>query len=191
MLAARISSGAFVPTRIICPIFIWDHFRESALLDDAERIVRCRLIPAQVREPMPVKPRRDEPRDCFRNLPQRFVGAIGGNVGHVKGQSCVTDFTASALHSLIELYRRTVDVEEDAVRMNFHFDREQADISVHCARDGAERRVEVRNGTGKDLLIRAPGWAPEASLHLIVGVDPCGQYLAPFPKRCVSFLDEH
>ena len=98
-------------------LLLWDWCRDPRLLDDAERIVRCRLLPAQVRETIAVRPARDEPGDCFRNLPERFVGAIGGSVGHVRGQTCVTDYTAAALHTLIELYQRTVDIEDARVRV--------------------------------------------------------------------------
>ena len=149
-------------------LLLWDHFKDSALLDEAERIVRCRVIPAQVCEPMPIRPKCNKPSDSFRDLPQRFVGAIGGSVGQVRGQTCTTDFTASALHSLIELYRRAVDVNRDFVRVNFHFDRELKDIRVHCTQERFERRIAVCNNTGKSLLIRVPGWAPVDSLRLVV-----------------------
>jgi hypothetical protein len=228
-------------------LLLWEHFRDAAFLDDAERIVRCRLLPAQVREPMPVRPQREHPGDSFRDLPQRFVGAIGGSVGQVGGQTCVTDFTAAALHSLIEVYRSGVTIEVDAVRVNLHLDCEDSGVRVESQRGLEEARVDVWNDTGKDLLIRVPGWAPAPSLRLVVdgasvapdickgfarvrargaqvtlfftlpqsqtveswreptasqetltfhwrgdeitGVDPCGNYLEPFPKQCGSFLD--
>ena len=231
-------------------LMLWDHFHDPTLLDDAERIVRCRLIPAQVCEPMPVRPRRDERRDSFRNLPRRFMGAIGGSVGHVIGQTCVTDFTAAALHSLVELYQRTVDIEERTIRVNFHFDYQAPGVRVKSVRRGSRGWVEIQSDTGKEIAIRIPGWVPRASLRLVVnerpveiekrghtvfvaaegaktrarlhfalpasesseqwrdasatqesvvchwrgdeimGVDPCGRYLEPFPKECGSFLDE-
>ena len=231
-------------------LLLWKHCGNAALLDDAERIVRCRLLPAQVRQPMPLRPKRDEPGDSFRDLPHRFVGAIGGSVGQVRGQTCVTDFTAAALHSLIEVHRSAIVFEADAVRVNFHCDCEQPGIRVGSQRDKGEARVDVWNNTGKELLLRLPGWAPAPSARLLVndesvvpdisagfvrvkpqggrqvratlcfalpqthtkersqessakaetltfhwrgdeitGVDPCGNYLEPFPKRCVSFID--
>ena len=153
-------------------LMLWDHFRDPRLLDDAERIARCRLIPAQVLEPMPLKPRKDEPRDCFRDLPQRFVGAIGGSVGHVKGQTCVTDFTAAALHSLIELQNRAVDIEDRCVRVNFHFDCERPDVRVKSVREGSAAHLTIRNRTGKDLFIRIPGWTDHAALELFANDKP-------------------
>ena len=145
-------------------LMLWDHFADPRLLDDAERIVRARLLPAQVLEPMPVKPGGDEGLDCYRDLPRRFVGAIGGAVGHVKGQSCVTDFTAAALHSLIEIANRIVDIGTDYVRVNFHLDWDGPSTSVHSVRCGTAARLTVRDATDKDLLVRIPGWAREPSL---------------------------
>ena len=149
-------------------LMLWERFRNPALLDDAERIVRCRLLPAQVLEPMPVRPQREDTGDSFRDLPQRFVGAICGSVGQVQGQTCVTDFTAAALHSLIEVYQSAVCIEADAVRVKFHLDCELTGVRVESQRGRKEARVEVWNDTGKDLLIRVPGWAPVPSVRVEV-----------------------
>ncbi len=153
-------------------MLLWDHFKDPQLLDDAERIVRCRLIPAQVCEPMPVKAMKTEQRDCFTNLPERFVGAIGGSVGHVRGQTCVTDFTAAALHSLIELYERTIDIEDGCIRVNFHLDCSRSGVSVKSVRNGTSSCLTVRNETGKAVLVRIPAFAPKSSLRLLVNAKP-------------------
>ena len=150
-------------------LLLWDRFADPGLLDDAERIARARLFPAQVREPVPIRPAEAaDARDCYRDLANRFVGAIGGSVGHVRGQTCVTDFTAAALHSLIELWIRTVDVEGAFVRVNFHFDRELPEVGVKAERDENQGRVTVVNRTGKELRLRFPGWADEATCSVTV-----------------------
>ena len=150
-------------------LLLWDLFADPGLLDDAERIARARLFPAQVREPVPIRPAEaGDSRDCYRDLAARFVGAIGGSVGHVSGQTCVTDFTAAALHSLIELWTRTVDVEEEIVRVNFHFDRELPQVEVRAERRESTARVTVVNRTGKELRLRLPGWAELGSCSLTV-----------------------
>ena len=150
-------------------LLLWDRFADPGLLDDAERIVRARLFPAQVREPVPIRPAAEaDPRDCYRDLASRFVGAIGGSVGHVSGQTCVTDFTAATLHSLIELWTRTVDVEEEIVRVNFHFDRELPQVEVRAERRESTGRVTVVNRTGKELRLRLPGWGDVGSCSLTV-----------------------
>jgi hypothetical protein len=149
-------------------LLLYDRYGEPAYLDDAERIVRARLAPAQVVEPMPVRPRRSGSDDAVRDLSHRFVGAIGGSVGHVRGQTCVTDFTAAALHTLIELSRRAVDVNGRTVRVNFHFDARREGVEVRCAREATKSRIDVRAGVGKELLIRIPGWALHDSVLLEV-----------------------
>ena len=154
-------------------LLLWDQFGDPGLLDDAERIARARLFPAQVREPVAIRPAKaGDPRDCYRDLADRFAGAIGGSVGHVSGQTCVTDFTAAALHSLIELWTRTVDVEEETVRVNFHFDRELPEVEVRSERGGSGARVTVVNRTGKELRLRLPGWADRGSCSLTVDGRP-------------------
>ncbi len=154
-------------------LLLWDLFADPGLLDDAERIARTRLFPAQVREPVPIRPAvADDPRDCYRDLPNRFVGTIGGSVGHVSGQTCVTDFTAATLHSLIELWTRTVDVEEEIVRVNFHFNREVPGVGVRAERDENGGRVIVVNRTGKELRLRFPGWADECTCSVTVDGRP-------------------
>lgn len=153
-------------------ILLWDRFKDSSLLDDAERLVRCRLLPAQVRRPMPVVPLHNRGGDSVRDLPQRFVGAIGGGVGHVKGQTCTTDFTAAVVHSLIEVHRRTVDRDDCTLRVQFHLDHDAADLRVRSARDESGARLSVESRAGKDILIRVPRWAPRPSLRLEVDGRP-------------------
>ena len=149
-------------------LLLWDHCGDPRLLDDAERIVRARLLPAQVREPVTLSPTKDDGRDCHRDLAGRFLGTIGGSVGHVSGQTCVTDFTAAALHSLIELYDRCVDIDEEAVRVNLHFDRELPAVQVSSTRDGSTATIVVRNATGKELHVRIPAWTDAESVRVLV-----------------------
>ena len=152
-------------------LMLWDHCGDAGLLDDAERYVRCRLLPAQVLQPMPLTPRDPAAGDACRDLAQRFVGAIGGSVGHVRGQTCVTDFTAAALHSLLELYDRTVDLSAHQVRVNFHFDFQLPDIDVRATRNDTAGTLTVHNATGKNLLVRVPGWTRPDSLRLTLALD--------------------
>ena len=118
-------------------LMLWDHCGDSGLLDDAERYVRCRLLPAQVLQPMPLTPR--DP--------------------------------AAALHSLLELYDRTVDLSAHQVRVNFHFDFQLPDIDVRATRDDTAGTLTVLNATGKNLLVRVPGWTRPDSLRLTLALD--------------------
>ncbi|HCR16328.1 MAG TPA: hypothetical protein DIU35_02505 [Candidatus Latescibacteria bacterium] len=147
-------------------LLLWDHSKDPILLEDAENIVRSRLLPALVTKPMPLEPMETDELDCNQGLPERFVGAIGGAVGHVGGQTCVTDFTASALHSLIELYERTVDIEDNSIRVNFHFNYKRSGVQVISKRENSEAHLTVLNETGKSVYLRIPSWAPKSSLWL-------------------------
>ena len=148
-------------------LLLWDYCNDPTLLDDAERLIRARLLPAQVTAPMPITPLKNTDNDAHRDLPTRFIGAIGGSVGHVKGQSCVTDFTAATLHSLIELWQRSVDLEDHQIRINFHFDRKLPNIQIKAIRQNTEASITVHCSVpNKDLLIRVPTWVPTNTLHL-------------------------
>jgi hypothetical protein len=59
-------------------------------------------------------------------------------------------------------------IEANAVRVNFHLDCQHPGVRVESQRGREEARVNVWNDTGKDLLIRVPGWAPSHSLHVVV-----------------------
>jgi len=147
-------------------LLLWDHFKDPLLLEDAEKIVRSRLLPAQVTQTMALGQMEVDARDCNQNLPGRFIGAIGGSVGHAGGQTCVTDFTASALHCLIELYERTVDIEDDCIRVNFHFDFAGSGVRINSVRSESEAHLTVLNETAKSVYLRIPSWAPKSSLRL-------------------------
>ena len=155
-------------------LLLWDHFKDPLLLEDAERIVRSRLLPAQVSQPMPLEPMEIDTYDCNQDLPERFIGAIGGSVGHAGGQTCVTDFTASALHCLIELYERTVDIEDSCIRVNFHFNYKRSGFQVVSTREGTEAHLTVLNETAKPVYLRIPSWAPRSSLRLTQGGSQIG-----------------
>ena len=126
------------------------------------------MAPAQAKEAPPLIPFIDDSQDCHNNLPERFVGSIGGAVGHVKGQTCVTDFTASALHSLIEFYDRSVYIEDDTVWILFHFNRDLPEVSVTSARKVSRATVSIINKTPRKVFVRVPNWVKKDSICLLV-----------------------
>ena len=73
---------------------------------------------------------------------------------------------------LIELWTRTVDVEEEIVRVNFHFDRKLSQVEVSAERGESTARVAVVNRTGKKLRLRLPGWADPGTCSLTVDESP-------------------
>ena len=153
-------------------ILLWERFRDAQLLDDAERIVRARLLPAQVRELPSITGRGPGGKDRYRDLANRFVGAIGGSVGHVRGQTCVTDFTAASLHSLIEVFDRVVVRDERGTHVHFHFDYRGPTVDVQSVRRGGEAHLSICHRAAEDLFVRIPRWAPRSSLRLLVNDRP-------------------
>ena len=88
-------------------------------------------------------------------------------VGHVKGQTCVTDFTASALHSLIEFYDRSVYIDDDTIWILFHFNRDLPEVSVTSIRKMSQATVNIINKTQRKVFVRVPNWVKKDSICLL------------------------
>jgi len=146
-------------------------------LDDAERLVRARLLPSQFTEPLPVVPSEDDGADEHARLSERVLGAYGGvyRAPH-GGKRPTTDVTAATLHSLCDVYRHIVERAPQGRRVNFHLSTSGADFSVEARTledaTGMSRRVQVALDTPQNLFIRIPRWAPSKSVRLTVGDEP-------------------
>jgi hypothetical protein len=140
-------------------------------LDDVERIVRSRLLPSQIIDPPPLKPTREDSADEVRDLSKRMVGAIGGVAGHTWGKSCVTDITASALQTLIDVYNHIAERDEEGIWIRLHFDCDREYVRVRSTR-GEDARLSIEVLGEEDLFVRVPGWAPGDSVKLLVGGKP-------------------
>ncbi len=163
----------------------------TELLDEVERIVRARLLPAQVTEsplgpdtrPHPERTASSNaPEDRFLDLDRRFVGAFAGL--HVKphsGKKPVTDISAAILHTLTDIYRQVAVRDATGLRVYLHFD-----IDNDFVRIVSERRktasVTIAAKVKENVLVRVPGWAPCESIKLTVNGEPakletCGAFL--------------
>ena len=149
------------------------HAGRPQYLDDVERVVRSRLLPAQVTEPPPLVPMADDDADNHRDLPQRAVGAIGGvhRRGPHSGKANTTDVTAACLHTLVDVYNNIVVPTDTGLAIYFHFDYDDESIAVRSERD-ASARVSVTARTGDDLMIRIPQWTPAESVHFTDDGEP-------------------
>lgn len=156
---------------------------ETVALDDVQRLVNARLIPAQIVESPRLEPRKagvtgEEQRIMGdgrlalvaypEDLGQRVIGAIGGvyQASH-GGKWSTTDVTSAALVALIEIYKN-IAVKTDAgltVYLHFNYEDEQIKMTVERA-DAA--RVTVVPKVEENVLIRVPGWAPRESVRLSV-----------------------
>ena len=135
-------------------------------LDDAERIVRARIIPSQITEPLGLTPIEDTGGDECADLDARALGAYGGCHTQMHGgKHPTTDVTAADLHTLCDLYEYIAEQTERGLRINFHFNYEDARVAIRSERDESARLTIVPN-TAQPLWIRVPRWTPEDSLTL-------------------------
>ena len=137
-------------------------------LDDAERIVRARLIPGQITESPILRPTKDDGDDEHVNLNERIIGGIGGmqREPHA-GKKNTTDVTAAVLHGLVDIYNH-ISVRTDAgLAVYFHFDYEDANVRISSERT-EEAKVKILPKERENVLIRIPRWAPRESVQLTV-----------------------
>ena len=127
----------------------------TELLDDVERLVRSRLLPAQLLDP--ADPRRD--------------GAWGIN-DPMQGQSAILDVFAAVLHSLVHVYNQIVTrPDEQTIDINLHFDR-QTPLADVCSIRQERACLLIRQKQPGRLRIHLPGWIPAESLVLSVNNQP-------------------
>ncbi|MDD5707933.1 MAG: hypothetical protein PHR35_18600 [Kiritimatiellae bacterium] len=127
------------------------------LLDDVERLVRARLLPMQVTE------------DDMRTKPghhPREMGAWGVYGSCHAEKRCTPDVHAAVIHSLCDIHAHILTSSAAGARVNLHFDAENAALKVVCTRSGETGSAAVTVKRPGNVLIRIPGWAPEASLRL-------------------------
>ena len=141
-------------------------------LDDAERIVRCRILPSQITEPLGLTPMDDDGKDEHADLDARTVGAYGGMHRHPHGEAWpTTDITAADLHTLCDIYDGIVDSTESGLRVNFHFDYEDSFLRMASTR-GEKARLQISLKTARPMFLRIPRWASPAAVRLTVNEKP-------------------
>ena len=141
-------------------------------LDDAERIVRARLLPSQITARSGIQPTVDDGRDEHTALDQRLLGGFGGMHRHPHGgKTPTTDITAADLHALCDVYTHIVTESPLGLRVNFHFDYEDDRLRIHSTR-AQLARLTICLKAPQTLLVRIPAWAPAASVRLVVDGQP-------------------
>ena len=138
------------------------------LLDDAERIVRARILPSQIVEPPAVMPRAEDGEDEHADLAHRFLGAYGGAPPHPYGESIpITDITAADIHTLCDIYRHVAERTPLGTVINFHLDFEDPRLRITSRRDEVGR-LTVESREAENLFIRMPTWVPPESVRVTV-----------------------
>ena len=130
------------------------------LFDDVERYVRARLLPTQLTN-------ANEVEDPKRQVALREVGAWTFHYTCHAGKGCMPDVVAAVTHSLCDIYRHVCTQTQTGTRINLHVDYEDPRLRV-TSRRGSRGILSVVVKQANDIMIRIPGWAPEASLRLSV-----------------------
>jgi len=135
---------------------------------DAERILRCHLLPSQLRdisfiEALP----NPSGSDGLRDVAARLQGAFGfpAAYGHYpfpearNGSVCFNlDIVGGVVGSLCEAWRAAVSFDERGHWINLMFDRETAAIRVESSYANGNLRVTLKKPG--PLHVRLPDWAP-------------------------------
>ncbi len=128
---------------------------QTDLLDDAERLIRARLLPSQVSEP--TNPRND---------------GAWGVYGHPFGYGSILDVFAAVLHALVDVDARTVSALPDGTSsVNLHFTCDTPLATVVATREDSAR-IAVTSKREARLRVRVPQWAPRDSVRIAVGDHP-------------------
>ena len=130
---------------------------------DAERILRCHLLPSQVRDVGFIHDVPNPANDGQRDVANRHLGAFGFPTpyGHAPpGATWLSfnmDIVGGAVGSLCEAWRQCVSRSADGVRVNLLFDRETDDVLVRSPYTSP--CMSVRPKSELPLWVRLPRWA--------------------------------
>lgn len=160
------NTGDILETALILGRWGWPEYHA-----DAERILRCHLLPAQLRDISFIEePDNPDGRDGKRDVARRLRGAFGfpAPYGHRPLDMPLVDFcldiVGGAVNSLCEAYREIVRSDETGIRVNLLFDHETAAVAVESPYTHKCLRVRVRREG--PLLVRIPDWVDHNQLAL-------------------------
>jgi hypothetical protein len=150
-------------------------------LDDAERIVRARILPSQITKYPGLIPTVDDGHDEHIRLNERVIGAFGGMHVLSHGGKCpTTDITSADLHTLCDIYSHITESSPAGLQINFHFDFEDERIQIHCHRE-QDASLEIKLKHPQNLFIRIPAWTPFEEVQVWVnGFEQSQTYVGRF-----------
>ena len=160
------NTGDLVETALILGRWGWPDYYE-----DAERMVRCHLLPAQLRDISWIKePPNPDGLDCLRDVAERNRGAWGFPAPYglqpigAKGMGFHMDIVGGVVGSLCEVYRQIVRSDEAGHWVDLHFDHETSAVAVESPYTHESLRVRVRDG--RAVFVRIPSWVDPDGLSL-------------------------
>lgn len=130
---------------------------------DAERILRCHLLPSQLRDISFIQdPPNPDNTDGLRDVANRHLGGWGfpAPYGHkfpgLDSMSFNLDIVGGAVGSLCEAYRHIVRKEATGLWVNLLFDYEDADIRVES--NYTHDSMCITPMSSNPLWVRIPSW---------------------------------
>lgn len=146
---------------------------------DAERILRCHLLPSQLRDSsFIIEPPNPTGADGMHDVARRHLGAFGlptpyghESISSGRGNLCFNmDIVGGAVGSLCEAYREIAEFGEDGCRINLLFDYESPQIKVQSAytHDG----LSIELAESGPLFVRLPPWVEHHDLTIEGSVPP-------------------
>lgn len=141
-------------------------FADARYFHDAERMLRCHLLPSQLRDTSFITdPPNPQGSDALRDVADRHLGAFGfpAPYGHcaVESPNKVSfnmDIVGGAVASLCDVLREDVALDDvGTLRVNLLFDRETEDVSVQSPYANGHLRVMLKRPV-EALAVRVPPW---------------------------------
>ena len=160
------NSGDILETALI--LGQWGH---TEYYHDAERILRCHILPSQLRDISFIEePPNPEGADYKRNVASRLQGGWG--IPAAYGHEPVNpgpigfnlDIVGGVVGSLCEAYRDVTGSDERGHRVNLLFDHETADIKVESAYTHGVLRITLKRPG--PLSVRVPPWVDAEAMRV-------------------------
>ena len=154
----------------VAQIALWLALRDhhTDLLDDVERLVRARLLPAQI-----------VPEDAAEGIGLRQIGGWGVH-GAPYGKGSILDVGAAVLHTLCDIHDSITSVTPLGLTVNLHLTATTAHAEVVSER-GETALLTVRPFVRGNVLVRVPAWTPRESVRVTVGGEPhAAQFVGPW-----------
>ena len=160
------NTGDIVETALILGRWGWPQYYE-----DAERMVRCHLLPSQLRDiSFITEPPNPDGKDCLRDVGERNRGAWGFPAPYglrpidARAMGFHMDIVGGVVGSLCEVHRQIVRSDEAGHWVNLHFDHETPAVAVESpyTHDG----LRVRVCDGRPVFVRIPSWVEPAGVSV-------------------------
>ncbi len=160
------NTGDIVETALILGRWGYPEYYE-----DAERILRGHMLPAQLRDISFIQnPPNPEGEDGKRDVAERHLGAFGfpAPYGHepidAESVSFNMDIVGGGVASLCEAYREIARSDRAGHRVNLFFDHETEALKV--ASPYTHPALSIRTKRAGPLFVRLPSWADAQQVYL-------------------------